>query len=241
MFRPNGADVTAEESMRKTVGNADNAGLFFGGTDPPPVLTVAAGTQAAAIAALSSAELCNVLYFSVLPRDVNGTNAVGLPDVRYSFNGSVWSPIGTGPYFESPTTNLRAGSPEEGLQVFITARGATLPEGGVTSLADTALLGPNSEANILFSRRREDDQLRYTISSISSSNNLKVDPADFAGTVPPRRLSRVLFWRASSTRWVPSSAFLLAWTPLANHFLTCRVIHAWIPFDRSPHHCPHGD
>lgn len=181
MFRPGGVDDIARDSMRKTVGIAGNAEQFFGGTDPPPVLTVAAGTQAAAISALESAELCNVLYFSVLPRDVNATNAVGLPDVRYSFNGSVWSPIGAGPYFQSPTVNLRKGSPEEGLQVFITARGAKLPDGGVTSLADTALLGPNSEANILFSRRREDDQLRYTISSISSSNNLKVDPADFAG------------------------------------------------------------
>lgn len=231
--------MTAADSMRKTV--AENTEQFFGGTDPPPVLTVAAGTQAAAISALTSAELCNVLYFSVLPRDVNATNAVGLPDVRYSFNGSVWSPIGAGPYFQSPTANLRAGSPEEGLQVFITARGAKLPDGGVTSLADTALLGPNSEANILFSRRREDDQLRYTISSISSSNNLKVDPADFAGTVPPRHHTRVLFWRAPSTRWVPSFIFHPAWTTLANHFLGSRVPHAWNPFDRSPHHYLHGD
>lgn len=240
MFRPGGADVTAADSMRTTVGKAENADQFFGGTDPPPVLTVAAGTQAAAVGNLSSAELCNVLYFSVLPRDVNATNAVGLPDIRYSFNGSAWSAIGVGPYFQSPTENLRRGSPEEGLQVFITARGAQLPEGGVTSLADTALLGPNSQANILFSRRREDDQLRYTISSISSSNNLKVEPAEFAGTVHPRRLTRVLLASAIDPLGAIIS-FSPAWTSLANHFWTSPFPHSWNPFDWSPHHCLHGN
>lgn len=178
MFRQGGPDEIAENSMRQTV--IDQGEKFFGGD--PPVLTVTAGTQAGAITNLSSAELCNTLYFAVLPRDVNGSNVADLPDIRYSYDGSAWTQTGVGPYFASPTENLRAGSPEEGLQVFITARGAELPEGGVTSLADTALLGPNSEANILFSRRREDDKLRFTISSISSSNNLQVKPADFSGT-----------------------------------------------------------
>lgn len=182
MFRKDGADVTAEQVMRKTVAKSVYDALYFGGT--PPILTIPPGSKAAAIANLTTKELCNTIFFAGLPRDVNGTNVADLPDIRYSYNGSAWLEVGDGPYFKSPTTNVREGTPEEGLQVFITARGAKLPEGGVTSLADTALLGPNSEANILFTRRRENDELRYTISSISSSNNLKVEPADFSGTDP---------------------------------------------------------
>ncbi|GAB0490802.1 hypothetical protein MMPV_002040 [Pyropia vietnamensis] len=181
MFRAGGADRIAEDSMRQTVAQPENPELFFGGPNNPTILSIAPGQEAIAIGNLTSKELCNTLYFAAIPRDLNASNVANLPDIQYTFNGSTWLETGDGPYFQSPAANLRAGSPEEGLQVFITARGAEVPEGGVTSLSDTALLGPNSEANILFSRRQEDGKLRFTISSISSSNNLKVEPAPFSG------------------------------------------------------------
>lgn len=206
MFREGGADKIAEDSMRQTVAKPKKPELFFGDADTPAILTIPPGQENIAIANLSSKELCNTLYFAAIPRDLNGTNVADLPDIRYSFNNSTWLEIGDGPYFESPSANLRAGSPEEGLQVFITARGAELPEGGVTSLSDTALLGPNSEANILFSRRQEDGKVRFTISSISSSNNLKVEPAPFSGTSHSHYCLCMTLSRDSSTPCLPSSS-----------------------------------
>jgi len=187
MFRVGGVDLLAQDSMRGTVAKADNAEEFFGATPPvpgapTPVLTVpATSTREDAIGALGSEELCNALYFAVLPRRLNETQPLDA-DIKYAFDGTGWTRTGDGPYFVSPTKDQRpTGSPEEGLQVFVTARDTPLPPGGVTSLADTALLGPNSDVAILFTRRQEDDKPRFSISSISSSNRVRTNIADFSG------------------------------------------------------------
>jgi len=184
MFRAGGVDADGLESMRASVADPANTAEFFGG--PTPVLTVGPGaTQAAAVADLGSAELCNVLYFAVLPRRLldAAANRTDLPAIAYTYGADGgWAQAGDGPYFVSPTAEqVRVGSPEEGLQVFISERGRPLPPGGITSLSDTALLGPNSEASLLFTRRREFGRPRFAISSISSSNRLRVNIADFNG------------------------------------------------------------
>jgi len=183
MFRAGGVDADGLESMRASVADPAHAAEFFGG--PTPVLTVGGGaSRAAAVAALGSAELCNVLYFAVLPRrTLDAANTTDLPAIAYAYGADDgWAEAADGPYFVSPTpAQVRVGSPEEGLQVFISERGRPLPPGGITSLSDAALLGPNSEASLRFTRRREFGRPRFAISSVSASNRLRVDIADWNG------------------------------------------------------------
>lgn len=97
-FRPGGADAIATDSMHKAEGvpgmGMRNSSL--GALTLLPFSPSLQAPQAAAIRARTSAELCHVLYFSALPRDVHAANAVGLPDVRYAFHGSVGSLTGGG-------------------------------------------------------------------------------------------------------------------------------------------------
>lgn len=113
---------------------------------------------------LDSKELCNIFYFSFFPKALErDTDDV---DIRYEYDGTNWTPVGDGPYFE-----LRRSQdflPEESLQMFVGTNGSTKPN-DIGTNRDVILIGPNTQTFATFRPVVVYGIDRYDISSSTSN------------------------------------------------------------------------